>query len=187
MSPADWNREIAWLRARGARLEAGLSEQDLLQVERVHGFRFPPDLRDLLSTVLPAGPRFPDWRHPESNELRQQLAWPFDGIAFDIEHDSFWWNEWGPRPSELPNALSVARAAVALAPRLIPIHGHRYLPAEPDLPGNPVFSVYQTDIIYYGSNLRRYLACEFGDLEWAEATSKTHRRIRFWTDLVDAD
>lgn len=27
----------------------------------------------------------------------------------------------------------------------------------------------QTDVIYYGADLRRYLACEFGDLEYVEA------------------
>jgi hypothetical protein len=71
------------------------------------------------------------------------------------------------------------------APRLIPIFGHRYLPAEPEIAGNPVFSVYQTDIIYYGVDLRRYLSCEFGGLDYALANRDEPRRIRFWADLVE--
>jgi hypothetical protein len=36
------------------------------------------------------------------------------------------------------------------------------MPAEPHLPGNPVFSVHQTDIIVYGLDLYEYLHNEFG-------------------------
>jgi hypothetical protein len=61
-------------------------------------------------------------------------------------------------------------------PRLVPVFSHRYLPAEPHLSGNPVLSVYQTDIIYYGSNLKRYIAHEFGNLtrEQASRTFASH-------------
>lgn len=53
---------------------------------------------------------------------------------------------------------------VAAAPRLLPIYSHRYLLAEPCRAGNPVFSVYQSDIIVYGTDLRTYLLHEFADL-----------------------
>ena len=187
MAAEDWSSEFALLQQGGARLTPGLTEKELECVERIHGFRFPPDLRSLLGSALPVAQGFPDWRAPESSELVSQLAWPFDGIAFDIEHNDFWWNGWGPRPAELPEAIGVAKVAVETAPRLIPIFGHRYLPAEPAFAGSPVFSVYQTDIIYYGADLRRYLACEFGSLNYASATSGKPRRIRFWTDLVEQD
>jgi hypothetical protein len=63
--------------------------------------------------------------------------------------------------------------------KLIPIYGHRMMPDEPHLPGNPVFSVYQTDIIYYGYDLADYLRHEFhlpGREPWPERV----RAIRFW-------
>jgi hypothetical protein len=83
--------------------------------------------------------------------------------------------------------LNIARAKVAEAPRLIPVAGHRYMPAEPELTGNPVFSVYQTDIIYYGDDLATYLRCEFNRLSYTDAVHESLRRIRFWSDLVDAN
>jgi len=167
--------------------DSGLTESEIRTVEAHFDFRFPADLCALLQTALPRGPLFPDWRMPESTALADRLAWPFDGIAFDIEHNVFWLDSWGPRPAALSDALAVARATVESAPRLIPIFGHRYLPAEPEAAGNPVFSVYQTDIICYGVDLRRYLLCEFGRLDFAEATRGEPRRIRFWTDIIDGD
>jgi hypothetical protein len=189
MTPADheWTEELRVLRERGVTLAAGLSENELRCAEHVHGFRFPSDLRTFLACALPIGARFPDWRNPDSAALHDWMAQPFDGIAFDIEHAAFWWNAWGPRPAALSDALAVARAAVESAPCLIPVFGHRFLPAEPETAGNPVLSVHQTDIIYYGLDLRRYVACEFGGLKHAEAVRQAPRRIRFGTDLVEAN
>lgn len=36
--------------------EPGLSDAEVEQVERQHGFRFPPDLRAFLQTAMPVGP-----------------------------------------------------------------------------------------------------------------------------------
>jgi hypothetical protein len=36
------------------------------------------------------------------------------------------------------------------------------IPDDPHLEGNPVFSVHQADIIYYGHDLEDYLRHEFG-------------------------
>ena len=46
-------------------------------------------------------------------------------------------------------------------PKLIPIYSSRYIPESPKETGNPVFSVYQTDIIYYGFDLLSYFENEF--------------------------
>jgi hypothetical protein len=191
VTEAAWSTQLSLLQSRGVTLKPGLTAAEIQRVEEIHRFRFPPDLRSLLSCALPIGPKypggptsFPDWRSPES--VQEQLDWPFEGIAFDIEHAAFWWEPWGPRPAALSDAIAVARAAVDLAPRLIPIMGHRYLPAEPEVEGNPVFSVYQTDIVFFGADLRRYLACEFARLPWADAVRGDRRRIRFWTDLVES-
>lgn len=187
MMDDDWSRELRLLEEQGVTLAAGLTAEELRQVEEQHRFRFPPDLRSFLSCALPLGPRFPNWRTPEAHALLDQMAWPFEGIAFDIQNNVFWWEPWGARPEDLSGALAVAKAAVERAPHLIPISGHRYLPAEPVLEGNPVFSVHQTDIIYYGTDLRRYFACEFGGMNYAEAVRAEPRRIQFWTELVEAN
>jgi hypothetical protein len=108
-------------------------------------------------------------------------------MAFDIEQNTFWLEAWGQRPPELSEAIELARAKVTQAPTLIPIFSHRYLPAEPMLSGNPVFSVYQTDIIYYGDDLGTYLRCEFEALAYVDAVHPGMRKIRFWSDLVEAN
>ncbi len=74
------------------------------------------------------------------------------------------------------------QAAVAAAPTLIPLIGHRFLPSEPNEAGNPVFSVYQTDIIYYGANLEHYFNNEFRG--WSASEDGAYRQIPFWSDLA---
>lgn len=97
---------------------------------------------------------------------------------FDVEHNGFWLDEWGPRPSSLGQALQVANELVAAAPRLIPVFAHRMMPDEPHLPGNPVLSVHQTDIVHYGFDLADYLRHEFG-LPGREPWPAQVRQIRF--------
>lgn len=182
-----WSEEVDLLRRHGVRLQPGLSEQEALRIELENDFTFPDDLRAFLMTALPVGPSFPDWRNLDRLKISDWMLQPYDGIAFDIEHSGFWWASWGPRPDDLTQALAVARKAVGQTPRLIPVYGHRFIPAQPTDAGNPVFSVHQTDIIYYGIDLRRYLRCEFNSLKHADAVHGKARYIPFWTDLVEAN
>ncbi len=66
---------------------------------------------------------------------------------------------------------------------MIPVFSHRYLPDDPNEAGNPVFSVYQTDIIYYGADLLDYFENEFAQPRPAWRTI-TPRLIRFWSALA---
>ena len=124
---------------------------------------------------------------PDRESDSRLLAWPLEGMLFDIEHNDFWLPEWGERPADEGARHEIAAAAVRAAPPLIPLYSHRYLPADPHEAGNPVLSVYQTDIIYYGANLEHYLANEFdrprGDSGWLDAP--TIRHIRFWSDIIE--
>ena len=165
--------------AHRVEFESGLSDDEVVRIEGQFGFRFPPDLRAFLQTALPHGPRFPDWRAGDAATLRKWLDEPCQGVLFDIEHNGFWLEEWGPRPESLEAALQLFRQLVGTAPRLIPIFGHRMIPDEPHLGGNPVFSVHQADIIYYGFDLADYLRHEFnlpGRAPWPRQV----RSIRFW-------
>jgi hypothetical protein len=56
---------------------------------------------------------------------------------------------------------------------------HRMMPDEPREAGNPVFSVHQTDIIYYGFDLLDYLRNEF-KLRDRDPWPEKVRPIRFW-------
>lgn len=163
--------------------EPGLTDAEVAATEARFGFRFPPDLRAFLQTALPRGPRFPDWRSGEESALRAMLDWPREGMLFDIEHSGFWVEEWGPKPRSLEEAFRVASERVAAAPKLIPIFLHRMMPDEPHLAGNPVFSVYQMDIIHYGLDLADYLRSEFHLPERPPGPEEA-RTIRFWSQFV---
>jgi hypothetical protein len=166
------------------RLDPGLTDSEVDAVQRKFGFDFPPDLRAFLQYVLPIGKGFPNWRDDSDANLRYRLDGPLDGIWFDVEQAGwFWLAEWGPKPAEEQARFQIVKSAVASAPRLIPIFVHRYIPAEPNDAGNPVFSVHQTDIIYYGNDLADYFHHEFGVPlpEWA---ARTPRPIRFWDDAL---
>ena len=158
--------------------DAGLTDDEVAATEHRFAFRFPPDLREFLQTALPRGPEFPDWRSGDEAALREWLDQPRHGVLFDVEH-GFWLEEWGQRPELLEEALRVAGDLVAAAPHLIPVYGHRMMPDDPHLAGNPVFSVHQTDIIHYGFDLRDYFRCEFG-LPDREPWPERVRPIRFW-------
>lgn len=166
-------------------LAPGLSESEAVRAEAAYEFRFPPDLRELLQTALPVGEGFPDWRTAPNDSITDKMAWPLDGMFFDIKHNAFWLRSWGEKPQEVKAACEIARQAVANAPKLIPIYGHRYLPAEPCESGNPVLSVYQTDIIQYGSNLETYFDCEF--LRRDSFKPRELRPIQFWNEVMDGE
>ncbi len=171
----------------GIRLEAGLTDSEVKMVENRYGFVFPPDLRQLLQFGLPVGDKFVDWRNGKSEEIQVRLDWPFDGICFDIENNDFWLDKWGEKPLDTEDQFIVAKRYVDRAPKLIPIYSHRYIPDSPNQAGNPILSVYQTDIIVYGSTLEMYLLNEFGSAASREDLSSSlgEKKIKFWSRLVD--
>jgi hypothetical protein len=89
------------------------------------------------------------------------LDWPVEGALFDVQYNDLSHLSWGQRPADMSTALSTARRHLARAPKMIPVWGHRYLPAGRGTYGHPVLSIYQTDIIIYGTDLANYIALEF--------------------------
>jgi hypothetical protein len=198
---ADVQSTIELLRRNRVIFEPGLSNSEVERVEKTFGFTFTPDLRTFLQTEMPihvesASGRdvFPNWRGGDQAELQGRLDWPFEGMTFDIENNEFWLVEWGTKPPNLAHAIEIARKHVDAAPKLIPLCSHRYLPASPPLAGNPVFSVYQTDIIIFGRNLWDYFLHEFEQQTWLqrnidqglteEEFHASLREIPFWTKLA---
>jgi hypothetical protein len=192
---------IELLRRNRVVFEPGLSNSEIERIEKAFGFTFPPDLRAFLQTALPIHVEsawgkdvFPNWRSGDQAEIQKRLEWPFEGMTFDIGNNEFWPAEWGTKPANLAHTVKIARKHVDAAPKLIPLFSHRYLPASPPLPGNPVFSVYQTDIIIYGRNLWDYFFHEFEQQTWLqrnidqglteEEFHASLREIPFWTKLA---
>lgn len=158
----------------------GYTDAELEAAQARFGLRFPPDLLELYREKrLLVGP---DWVR-DDEKIRKALDWPYEGILFDVENNDLWWPEWGARPSAPEARARVLREIVEAAPKLIPIVGHRYLPETPNEAGNPVFSVWQADIIYYGAHLADYLTREFAE-QPPSPVAQPVRTIPFWSEMV---
>jgi hypothetical protein len=164
-------------RSLGGPFRPGLTPASLDRIESQLGVAFAPEHREFLASPLPSGPRWPDWHAG----LPASLTFPAEGVLFDIEHNAAWHREWGPRPAALSAALELARSHLATVPVLLPVYSHRYLPAA--IPGAPVLSVQQTDIIVAGADLADWAANEFTT---TPPTRPPRIHIPFWSDIADA-
>ena len=181
MNRGNWSDLIALLEGakRGLHFGEGLSDAEVQRAEESYGVRFPPDLRAFLQTALPLGSPFPNWRIADDPIAREAESFVLRGILFDVEENGVWLPEWGQRPEQLDDAKALVAKHVEKAPRLIPIYGHRMMPDRPHLNGNPIFSIHQTDMIYYGFDLDDYFRHEF-DLPNRKPWPSKVRSIDFW-------
>ncbi|MFI5893578.1 hypothetical protein ACIA5D_26080 [Actinoplanes sp. NPDC051513] len=161
-------------------IAAGLTDDELTAIEREFGFTFSADHRAFLAAGVPTGRGWVDWRNPDRATLRERLAMPVEGVLFDVAENSFWYGGWGPRPPSDAESFAAARSYLMTVPRMIPVYSHRYLPAA--VPGQPVLSIYQTDVIHYGNDLLDWLNREFS--LGSPAGSMTRPTVAFWRDLV---
>ena len=182
LDSSPWTSIIADCAARGVVFGPGLSDQELRRQESACEFKFPPDLAEFLQAALPTGRQWPNWRGgPEDFLAFSERV--LDGILFDIEWNEFWAPSWGERPKNLLDARRVATELFKAAPPLIPIFAHRAVPSEHRLVGNPVLSVWQTDIIVYADSLANFLRFGYhpGERDGSEFAPGFH----FWSELVD--
>ncbi|QPC81721.1 hypothetical protein G4Y79_18800 [Phototrophicus methaneseepsis] len=190
---------VAALREKGITFEKGLNNEQVKHIESVGTFQFPPDLREFLQYAVPISytlqrwdgettvyDHFPNWHHEPEAILQHHKNQIFDSFCFDVEHNQFWMKEWEIRPEKLKDAFEIVKLALEKAPPLIPLCGHRYLPAYPVMAGNPVLSMVQAiDTIYYGYNLENYFQNEFlrsGELVYGSPSD--YRQIPFWSEIV---
>jgi len=166
--------------AEGRLWADGYSQSELDAAQEKYGLAFPPDLIALFLERRPVLGY--DWRS-DDEKIREMLRWPLEGLLFDVENNALWWEEWGERPNTPSARSEIVEKVVMDAPPLIPLVSHRYIPAEPHKAGNPVFSIYQSDVVYYGSDLANYFEREFVDHD--HPLGENIRQIQFWSDLVD--
>ncbi len=167
----------------GVRLDRALTEADLKRIEKKFGFAFAPDHRELLRTALPVGDSWLNWRHATPAKIRERLDGPVEGIVLAVRTEGFWLSSWGPRPADEPAAEKVARGRLGGVPVLVPLLGHRYLPAAPAPAGSPVYSVRSAEVGVYAVDLLDYVAREFGG-PTRELPVAGLPRLDFWSELV---
>lgn len=138
----------------------GASAQEVDAFEAETGLELPDDLRWLVQNTHDPGGAFFGWlKEPE--RIAESRDWIRNGIEFDLQHGTTWLKRWGEPPKEIDARIEIFRADFQSWPALVPVMGHRFLRIDPCNSGQPVYSIVQTDIIYYGANLASWLAMEF--------------------------
>jgi hypothetical protein len=170
----------------GIKFDNGLLEEELKTIEQLYNIQFPYELKCLYSIALPISDGFCNWKDTDIKnvkKIKELLNLPIKGILSDLEED--FWNEiWGEKPSMLEEAKKVVIRHYQNAPKLVPIFFHRFIPYVKNKKIVPVFSIHQSDIIYYGENLISYLEIEFGIKKHTDLAYKDIPYIKFWSDLV---
>jgi hypothetical protein len=186
------NKLIKLMKSKQVDFEIGLTDNEILQVENKFDILLPPDLKLFLKTELPISENFVNWRlglklKDEADKIFDRLNWPLEGMLFDLQSNEFWIKSWGCKPNNYKEKERIAKEKYSTFPKLIPIYSHRYIPSRPNEEGNPVFSVHQMDIIFYGYDLATYFANEFSFklTNEFEMLDKPKREIEFWSKWVD--
>lgn len=168
---------------------AGYTQTELDDVQAKWALRFPPDLieiyRERRRVIEHEDERFCsfDWIAAPDAVIRDALDWPLKGFLFDVER-GLWWPEWGEMPAALGARREKFKTIFSQAPGLIPICGHRCLPQTPCEAGNPVFSVWQMDVIHYGADLEHYARRE-NLIAANDVPLPPIKHIAFWSRAVE--
>lgn len=173
---------------------SGYTQIELDDIQAKWSLHFPPDLlalyRERRRVIELEEEKFSslDWIDTSDEQIWASLNWPLEGFWFDVQNNGTWWPEWGMKPTLQHDQYNTLLKVFAEAPKLIPVCGHRYIPEDPCETGNPIFSVYQTDVIIYGANLSDYIRREFHPSEDGSCPQPNTlgvRTIQFWTRAVE--
>jgi len=162
----------------------GLPEKTVAAIEKELGFPWPDDYRYLFQNVSDPGGVLFRWEDEGGKSYAAIIQRVLEGIEFDVQMNNLWMRRWHERPRYLPDALAIVRNDFPSWPKLLPIYGHRFLAAQPNRAGNPVFSIVQTDIVYYGSDIAHYLVNEFLDHDWPAHTQGA-KHIDIWSAFAE--
>jgi len=191
MNQKQVNRIIKLLKEKDISFDNGLTDTEIEKVNHDFGITFPSDLKLFLQTELPVSSGFVHWRYGINSkkgkqEIENRLNWPLEGMLFDIKNNSFWLDKWGTKPADYNKQKKIAINELTTQPKLIPVYSHRYIASEPSEISNPIFSVYQMDIIYYGNDLMDYFSNEFNiELPKSFGAINEPKQIQFWSKMVD--
>lgn len=172
----------------GGNPDNGLSNANLQTLEAAVGRQLPFELGLLLVLGVPDGDRWWRWDEDPAARVTDWNSALLDGILFDVEENGLWLPSWGDRPTASADRSAAVSQLVAEASPLLPIYGHRAMPLDVAVDetapeANPVFSIVQTDIITYGTDLASWLHREFEVPlpMWPETATRT---FPFWSDLM---
>lgn len=164
------------MKAKGFLFDTGLSDQEISEIEKRYGIKFPKSLISFYQEGLLIGCEslhgisgehlksdFMNWRDTSRENvkaIKAWIRWPFESIFWDIENGQFWVHGWD-EPKNFDEKKARFMEEMKNEPRPIPIFGHRCILAKEGADDPPVLSMYGSDIIIFGNNLKDYLAYEF--------------------------
>ncbi|KAJ7944582.1 ATP-dependent 6-phosphofructokinase [Quillaja saponaria] len=169
----------------------GLSDFEFISIESTYNFTFPPDLRTILQQGLPIYLGFPNWRCSSPQQLQILLSLPVLSVLRKVSQRKFWHPSWGPEPQDRDRALDLARTFLTRVPVLVPIYRHYYIPASPNLAGNPVFYVdHDGDVRLLSFDLAGFFReaeflCKRSGADEPAWAATSARKIEFWSDMAD--
>jgi len=175
---------LEMLKNKGVELSEGLNQYELNKINEVFGIEFPKELMDFYCVALPISDKFYNWRDfsiKNIEKIKYALDKPYNDV-YNLADEIYWCEDWGMEPDREGKARFI-RHKLKSAPKLIPIFSHRYVPMI-DKDNLPVFSVCNTDVIYYGENLELYFEIEFGDRKQSEINFARIESVPFWNELL---
>ena len=167
---------IKMLEMKGIEFAEGLTDEEIIYIEKIYSIKFPKQLKEFIKIKLPVSNGFYNWRDfTEANieKIKNVINAPMKGLLFDIEYNDFWVEKWG---NVLDNNIETKKYKFLekyyKAPKLIPVYSHRYIP------------VMQSDIIIYGKNLEDYFEKEF-ILSKEFKVDNSNCDVEFWSDIIN--
>ncbi len=165
-----WIKDAKWI---------GLKEDEIEKIENKYNISFTSEHREFLKVlhaidkkepveyyndedeiIIKPTPFFYNWLVDEE-EIKRYLNWPFNQILKDVK-DGAWLNSWVERPKSEIEVEKIFASWYNGAPKLIPIHSHRFVVNLPNQLTSPVLSIYGADTIVYGWDMKHYLLSELG-------------------------
>lgn len=176
---------ISRLQKKGVLFESGLTEIEIHQIENTYDIIFPNELKEFYKYALPVSAGFYNWRDFNIDNVKyiQGVIKKFKENIIDCAMEIDWSNNWGKEPKNLEERMSQIKDMVNKAPTIIPIYIHRGMAAI-NIKNNPVFSILDIDVIYYGNNILEYFQLEFDLIKYTNICFNNSTYIPFWSDLV---
>ena len=137
-------------------------------------------------------PFFYNWQSDEA-AIKEYLDWPYRTMLQDVlGANKVWLKSWGKkRPQSNEEKESIFSEWFKQVPRLLPLTGHQFVVSHPTKNESPVLSMWGTDILVYGWNMKYYILNQLGhalglyklvydqeDLEWYAEPGKELQELQ---------